>query len=61
LGDRLGGWKPLREVSDDELPEATRFRNWIPVAREDARLAETVDRLVVALEADLERERRHTR
>jgi hypothetical protein len=43
----------LRPVPDEEIPEQVRFRNWIP-AHEDGEFAATVDRLVKALDTDLE-------
>jgi hypothetical protein len=50
----------LRPVPDTELPEEIRFRNWIPVAGEG--LFEVgVERVVAALETDLDWERQHTR
>jgi TIR domain len=50
----------LREVSDEEIPEEIRVRNWIP-ATDDGDLDTSVERLVNALETDLEWEREHTR
>jgi WD40 repeat protein len=50
----------LRQVPDAELPEEIRFRNWIPVDGE-APFEAGVDRVVAALETDLEWERQHTR
>jgi WD40 repeat protein len=50
----------LRPVPDTELPEEIRFRNWIPVDGEDPFEA-GVERVVSALETDLEWERQHTR
>jgi WD40 repeat protein len=50
----------LRPVRDTELPEEIRFRNWIPVGGEGSFEA-GVDRVVAALETDLEWEREHTR
>ena len=49
----------LREVADGEIPEEIRFRNWIPVGTTE--FAEGVDRLVAAIDTDLEWERQHTR
>jgi WD40 repeat protein len=49
----------LREVADVEIPEEIRFRNWIPVGTTE--FAEGVDRLVAAIDTDLEWERQHTR
>jgi WD40 repeat protein len=46
----------LRPVGDAALPVAVRDRNWIPAASEDA-----VDRLVRAIDTDLEHVRAHTR
>jgi WD40 repeat protein len=45
----------LRPVPDEGLPEPIRVRNWIPAE------IDPTDRVIVALEADLEWERRHTR
>ncbi len=50
----------LRPVPDDQLPDEVRFRNWIP-AGEDGGLEVTVERLVKALDTDLEWERQHSR
>jgi WD40 repeat protein len=50
----------LRQVPDTELPEEIRFRNWIPVDGEGPFEA-GVERVVAALETDLEWERQHTR
>jgi WD40 repeat protein len=50
----------LREVPDADIPEEIRFRNWIPVDGEHPFEA-GVDRLVSALETDLEWEHQHTR
>lgn len=50
----------LRPVADAEMPEEIRVRNWIP-AGEDADFGGTVERLVAALDTDLDWERRHTR
>jgi WD40 repeat protein len=49
----------LRSVPDEEIPEEIRFRSWIPVG--DGSFGPGLDRLVAALEADLEWERQHTR
>jgi WD40 repeat protein len=49
----------LREVADAEIPQEIRFRNWIPVGTTE--FAEGVDRLVAAIDTDLEWERQHTR
>ena len=46
----------LREVPDEEIPNEIRFRNWIPAADEAS-----VERLLAALETDLEWEHQHTR
>jgi len=48
----------LREVPDEDIPEQIRFRNWIPV---DAALDADVDRIVAALDTDLDWQREHTR
>ena len=50
----------LREVADAEIPDPIRFRNWIRVGK-DGESEGSVDRLVAALEADLEWEHQHTR
>ncbi|MBV9167722.1 MAG: PQQ-binding-like beta-propeller repeat protein [Solirubrobacterales bacterium] len=50
----------LRLVPDEEIPEEVRFRNWIP-AGEDSDFAATVERLLKALDTDLEWEREHSR
>lgn len=50
----------LRPVPDEELPEEVRFRNWIP-AGGDGELREVVERVVRALDTDLEWEREHSR
>jgi WD40 repeat protein len=50
----------LRPVPDDELPGDVRFRNWIP-APDNGGLDGTVERLVLALDTDLEWEREHSR
>ena len=50
----------LREASDEDIPAEIRVRNWIP-ARDDGDFDGTVERLVTALETDLEWEREHTR
>ncbi len=50
----------LRPVSDEELPGEIRFRNWIP-ATDDGEFESTLERLIVALGADLEWEHQHTR
>jgi WD40 repeat protein len=46
----------LREVPDEEIPDEVRFRNWIPAAHHGS-----VERLLAALETDLEWEHQHTR
>jgi WD40 repeat protein len=50
----------LRPVPDSSLPGEVRFRNWIPVG-EDGDFDGTVERLVRALDTDLEWEREHSR
>ncbi|HEY3944943.1 MAG TPA: TIR domain-containing protein [Solirubrobacteraceae bacterium] len=50
----------LRPVPDEELREEVRFRNWIP-ASGDGDLDATVERLITALDTDLEWERQHSR
>ena len=50
----------LRPVADEELPADVRFRNWIP-ASGDGEFEGTVERLVTALDTDLEWERQHSR
>jgi WD40 repeat protein len=50
----------LRPVSDGQIPEEIRFRNWIPVGG-DGSFEAGVDRVVAALETDLEWEHQHTR
>jgi WD40 repeat protein len=50
----------LRPVPDSEIPEEVRFRNWIP-AGEDGQFDVAVERLVKALDTDLEWERQHSR
>ena len=47
-------------VPDAELPDAIRFRNWIP-ATADIDPTATVERLAAALDADLDWERAHSR
>jgi WD40 repeat protein len=49
----------LRAVPDQEIPEEIRFRSWIPIG--DGDFGQGLDRLVAALDADLEWERQHTR
>jgi WD40 repeat protein len=46
----------LRDVPDEELPDEIRFRNWIPAEDDGA-----VERLLAALETDIEWEHQHTR
>lgn len=48
----------LRSVPDDEIPAEIRYRNWISVADSDGRLT---DRVIAAIETDLEWQRQHTR
>jgi WD40 repeat protein len=50
----------LRPVDDAEIPEEVRVRNWIS-AQDDGGFETTVDRLVKALETDLDWERQHSR
>ena len=51
----------LRErVSDPELPAEIRDRNWIPFTDTDA-FEDSLERLVGALDRDLERAKAHTR
>ena len=50
----------LRPVADGDLPEEVRFRNWIP-ADDDGDFEGTLERLVTALDTDLEWERQHSR
>jgi WD40 repeat protein len=49
-----------RRVADEQVPEGVRERNWIPFD-DDARFDDGVERLVHALETDLEYTREHTR
>lgn len=49
-----------RQVADEQVPAGVRERNWIPFD-DDARFADGVQRLVDALETDLEYTREHTR
>lgn len=49
-----------RRVADEQVPEGVRERNWIPFD-DDARFDDGVQRLVDALETDLEYTREHTR
>ena len=48
----------FRGVPDDQIPEGIRVRNWIPVG--DGDFDAGVDRLVQALDTDLEWDRAHT-
>jgi WD40 repeat protein len=48
-----------RPVDDQEVPEEVRVRNWIPA--DDDGFQNTVDRLVKALNTDLDWERQHSR
>lgn len=50
----------LRSVSDQDLPADVRFRNWIP-ASADGEFEGAVQRLVTALDTDLDWEREHSR
>jgi WD40 repeat protein len=50
----------LRPVPDEEIPDEVRFRNWIPAGGE-GELDGTVERLLKALDTDLEWEREHSR
>jgi WD40 repeat protein len=50
----------LRPVPDQEIPEEVRYRNWIP-ADGDGELQEVVERVLKALDTDLEWERQHSR
>ena len=50
----------LRRVPDDEIPEPIRERHWIPFDSE-ADFTNGVDRLVTALDTDLDHVRAHTR
>ncbi len=50
----------LRPVEDAALPEEVRFRNWIP-ADGDGEFEGMVNRVVTALDTDLEWERQHSR
>lgn len=49
-----------RPVDDADIPEEVRVRNWIP-AQDDGGFESTVERLVNALDADLDWERQHSR
>jgi WD40 repeat protein len=46
----------LHPVPDEQIPEEIRLRNWIPVGEETG-----VERVLAAIETDLEWERQHTR
>ena len=46
----------LHPVTDERIPEQIRWRNWIPVGEETG-----VDRVIAAIETDLEWEQQHTR
>jgi WD40 repeat protein len=46
----------LRRVPDEQIPEEIRFRNWISVGEDTG-----VERVLAAVETDLEWERQHTR
>ncbi|MGH2875701.1 MAG: toll/interleukin-1 receptor domain-containing protein [Solirubrobacteraceae bacterium] len=53
----------LRAVPEEEIPDEIRYRNWIPVDGDgdgDGAVS-SVDRLVAAIDTDLEWERQHTR
>jgi WD40 repeat protein len=50
----------LRAVPDEEIPDEIRVRNWIP-AGDDGEFDSSVDRLVKALDTDLDWEHQHTR
>jgi hypothetical protein len=50
----------LRPVPDESLPQEVRFRNWIP-ADGDGEIKGVAERLVKALDTDLEWEREHSR
>ena len=50
----------LRPVPDEEIPDEIRYRNWIS-AGDDAELGPTLERLIKALDTDLEWEHEHTR
>jgi WD40 repeat protein len=50
----------LRRVPDASVPEALRVRNWIPF-EDDAEFARGVERVVQALDTDLEWAKSHTR
>ncbi len=46
----------LRHVADEQIPDEVRYRNWIPASGDGV-----VDRVVAAVEADLEWDQQHTR
>jgi WD40 repeat protein len=50
----------LRPVPDSEIPDEVRFRNWIPVDG-DGEFDGLVERVIRALDTDLEWERQHSR
>jgi YVTN family beta-propeller protein len=50
----------LRPVTDEEVPEGVRVRNWIPAGK-DWDFETTVNRVLKALDTDLEWEREHSR
>ena len=50
----------LRAVDDAEIPESIRFRSWIP-ASADGDFEAMLERLLTALDTDLEWERQHSR
>ena len=49
----------LHPVSDAEIPEAIRVRNWIPI--DDGSFDRGLERLLIAIETDLEWDHQHTR
>lgn len=49
-----------RDVPDEEIPDEIRYRNWIP-AGDDGEFEPTLERLIKALDTDLDWEREHTR
>jgi WD40 repeat protein len=52
----------LHVVPDAEIPEQIRVRNWIPVGEDGQAAADvTVERVMAALDTDLEWEQQHTR
>ncbi len=48
-----------KPVDDDEVAPAVRFRNWIPATDDD--FEQTIERLVAALDTDLDWDRQHSR